>query len=217
MQINDITVPNTHEQLLQLLSNILIQLNALQAVLDNTNVRPALDLSALQDGLNVTEQMTREAVSLVRTMDDEQPLPELEGVTLAEALSRIVEEAAEALGVSSRVSFSGVDDQGKPKGHDISRTAERVLYLVARETLYEVEQHTGTRRLRLTLNYGRDDVQMSIEDDGIPVGTQFIVSDEPVTDTAVPPFASVPPAANTTNPERSITPIIKDLRYPLEP
>jgi DNA-binding NarL/FixJ family response regulator len=216
MQINDITLPNTHEQLLQLLSNILIQLNALQAVLDNTNVRPALDLAALQDGLNVTEQMTREAVSLVRAMDDEQPLPELEGVTLAEALSRIVEETAEALGVSSRVSFSGVDDQGKPKGHDISRTAERVLYLVARETLYEVQQHTGTRRLRLILNYGRDDVQMRIEDDGISVGTQFIAPGEPITDTAAPPFAPVPPAANTINPERSITPIIKDLRYRLE-
>src|SRR5579884_2569471 len=191
MQINDIPLPNTHEQLLQLLSSILIQLNALQAVLSTTKVQPVSDLSALQDGLHVAEQMAREAVSLVRTLDGEQPLPELEGVTLAEALSRIVEEAAETLGVSSRVSFSGVDDQGKPKGHDISRTAERILYLVAREALYEIQQHTGTRKLRLTLNYGRDDVQMGIEDDGIPVGPQFIVSDEPVTDTAAPPFASV--------------------------
>lgn len=216
MQINDIPLPNTHEQLLQLLSSILIQLNALQAVLGDTHMQPASDLSALQDGLHVAEQMTREAVSLVRALDVEQPLPELEGVTLAEALSRIVEEAAETLGVSSRVSFSGVDDQGKPKGHDISRTAERILYLVAREALYEIQQHTGTRKLRLTLNYGRDDVQMGIEDDGIPVGPQFIVSDEPVTDTAVPPFASVSSATNTTHPERSSTSIMNDLRYRLE-
>src|SRR5438270_6040417 len=139
MQINDIPLPNTHEPLLQLLSSILIQLNALQAVLGDTSVQPAPDLSALQDGLHVAEQMTRGAVSLVRALNDEQPLLELEGVTLADALSRIVEETAEALGVSSRVSFSGVDDQGKPKGHDLSRTAERVLYLVAREALYEVQ------------------------------------------------------------------------------
>src|SRR5437870_4746858 len=154
MQINTIPLSNTHEQLLQLLSDILVQLNALQAVLGKTNVPFTPDPSALQDGLHVAEQMTREAVALVRAMDDEQPLPELAGVTLAEALSRIVEETAEALGISSRVSFSGVDDQGKPKGHDISRTAERVLYLVAREALYEVQQRTATHRLRFTLNYG---------------------------------------------------------------
>jgi DNA-binding NarL/FixJ family response regulator len=166
--------------------------------------------------LHEVEQMTREAVSIVRAVDDEQLLPELEGVTLAEALSRIVEEAAEMLGVSSRVSFSGVDDQGRPKGHDISRTAERVLYLIAREALYQIQQHTGTRRLRFTLNYGRDDVQMSIEDDGIPVGTQFIASDELTTDTAVPPFAAVPSATNTTTPVQTSTPIISDLRYRIE-
>ncbi len=216
MQINDIPLPTTHEQLVQLLSSILIQLNALQAILDNTNLQPASDVSLLQDGLQAAEQMTREAVSLVRALHNEQPLPELEGVTLVEALSRIVEETAEALGISSRVSFSGVDEQGKPKEHDISRTAERVLYLVARESLYQVQQHTGTRKLRLTLNYGRDDVQMSIEDDGIPVGPHFIVSDEPVTDTAAPPFASVPPVANTTHAERSSTSIINDLHSRLE-
>jgi DNA-binding NarL/FixJ family response regulator len=216
MQTNDLTIPNMHDQLLQLLSAILIQLNALQALLDNMDSSPAPDLSTVQDGLNVAEQMTREVVSVVRAMENERPLPELEGVTLAEALSHIIEEAAEILGISSRVSFSGVDDQGRPKEHNISRTAERVLYLIAREALYEIQQHTGTRRLRLTLSYGRDDVQMSIEDDGIPVGTQFIAPNEPVTDTAAPPFAAVLPAENTTNSERGTTPVINDLRSRIE-
>jgi DNA-binding NarL/FixJ family response regulator len=216
MQTNDLTIPNMHEQLLQLLSAILIQLNALQALLDNMDSSPAPDLSTVQDGLKVAEQMTREAMSVVRTMEDEQQLPELEGVTLAEALSHIIEEAAEILGISSRVSFSGVDDQGRPKEHNISRTAERVLYLIAREALYEIQQHTGARRLRLTLSYGRDDVQMSIEDDGVPVGTQFIAPNEPVTDTAAPPFAAVLPTENTTNSERGTTPVINDLRSRIE-
>jgi DNA-binding NarL/FixJ family response regulator len=216
MQTNDTTLPNNHEQLLELLSNILIQLNALQASLDGTDSTSVPGLPILHEGLNVVEQMTREAVSIVRAMDDGEPLPELEGVTLPEALSHIVEETAEILGISSRVSFSGVDNSGRPKGHDVSSAAERVLYLIAREALYEVQQHTGTRRLRLTLTYGQDDVQMSIEDDGIPVGTQFIAPDELVTDTAVPPFAAVDPAANTTHTLQTAGPIVNDLRYRIE-
>jgi DNA-binding NarL/FixJ family response regulator len=216
MQTNDTTLPNNHEQLLELLSNILIQLNALQASLDGTDATSVPGLPILHEGLNVVEQMAREAVSIVRAMDDEQLLPELEGVTLSEALSHIVEETAEMLGISSRVSFSGVDNSGRPKGQGVSSAAERVLYLIAREALYEVQQHTGTRKLRLTLTYRQDDVQMSIEDDGIPVGTQFIAPDELITDTAVPPFAAVAPAANTTHTMQTAGPIVNDLRYRIE-
>ncbi len=153
---------STHEHLLQTLSAMLIELNALQTVVYQER---ALDTDAMRDGLATLEHMTREAIYTVRSTSD-NTLPELESMTLAERLSRLVEETAEMLVLSSRVSFSGVDEQGRSKERELSRAAERVLYLIAREALYQVQQHSGTHKLRLALNYEQDDVQMSIEDDG---------------------------------------------------
>jgi DNA-binding NarL/FixJ family response regulator len=147
---------HSHEHLLDMLSTMLIQLNGLQALMEKA---PTGDNSALHSGMALLEQLTREMIYEVRSATEDQPLPELEGVTLAEALSQAVEETAEELGFSSRVQFSG-EERTLPK------TIERLLYRVVREALYQVRQHSGTRRLRLTFNYGRDEVQMSIEDDG---------------------------------------------------
>jgi DNA-binding NarL/FixJ family response regulator len=43
---------------------------------------------------------------------------------------------------------------------------ENVLYRIAQEALFQVRQHAHARRLRLAVSYGRDEVSMSIEDDG---------------------------------------------------
>ncbi|MBV9689537.1 MAG: response regulator [Ktedonobacteraceae bacterium] len=210
---------STHEHLLRTLSAMLIELNALQTIVDEEHT---LDLDAMRDGLVTLEQMTREAIYTVRSTNDET-LPELDGVTLAEALSRLVEETAEMLVLSSRVSFSGVDEQGRSKEHELSRAAERVLYLIAREVLYQVQQHSGTRKLRLALNYGQDDVQMSIEDDGklttvieeVPIpafaatGTQFLV---PAVTEINGGERNERGVSNTSNPSTSYT----DLRYRVE-
>ena len=156
------TTETPHAELIQMLSAFLIQLNALQ-----TFVREEpTDLPTLREGMNTLEQMARDALFVVRSADEDLPPTELEGVTLSEALSRIVEETAETLGVSSRVSFNGIDEQGRAKEHALSSSKERVLYLIAREALYQVPSHTGVHRIRLVLTYGNEDVQMSIEDDG---------------------------------------------------
>ncbi|GAC1394319.1 MAG: hypothetical protein NVS4B11_18520 [Ktedonobacteraceae bacterium] len=163
MNNGDVTTNESpHAELIQMLSTLLIQLNALQTLVQE---EPA-DLPTLREGMNTLEQMTREALFAVRSADEDLPPVELEGVTLSEALSRLVEETAETLGISSRVSFNGVDEQGRPKEHALSAKEERILYLIARETLYQVPYHVGVRRVRLVLTYGSDDVQMSIEDDG---------------------------------------------------
>jgi len=151
-----------HAELIQMLSAFLIQLNALQTFVQEEPT----DLPTLREGMNTLEQMARDALFVVRSADEDLPPIELEGVTLSEALSRLVEETAETLGISSRVSFNGVDDQGRPKEHTLSSGKERILYLIAREAFYQVPYHTGVHRVRLVLTYGTDEVQMSIEDDG---------------------------------------------------
>lgn len=208
-----------HERLLQMLSALLIQVNTLQRLLEpEKNAEERLNADALREGMTVLEQMTRELLYVVRSTGDELPVGELEGVTLADALSRLVEETAETAGLSSRVSFSGVDDQGRPREHILSRPAERLLYLVARESLYQVQQRTGARRLRFTLSYGQEDAQMMLEDDGVNAPTPHVVPDIPpapsdqIVESNAPLAALAPPQFAP----RSNESIMNDLRYRLE-
>jgi DNA-binding NarL/FixJ family response regulator len=170
---------------------MMVQLNALQALLRTESRDVSLpppstphqalpDIHTLQDGLTVLEQMTREALHQARSIDEDEPLAELIGVTFPEALSHAVEEMAERLGLSSRITFSGEE-------RPLPGYTESLLYRIAQEALYQVQQHTGTRKLRLVLTYGHDEVQMSIEHDG--------VSATAVDDAAIPPFL---PASHVT-------------------
>ncbi len=197
MQNNDTSQHSDHAHLVQKLSAMMVQINALQALVRDENVAPLADattlLDMLHDGLATLEQTTRETLQEARAFDDEIPLTELIGVTLTEALSRAIEEAAETLGLSSRITFSG-EERALP-GH-----IESLLYRIAREALYQVQRHTGTRKLRLVFTYGHDEVQMSIEDDGTPVGIEE--------DASVPPFVFDAPIATDA--------ILSDLRHRVE-
>ena len=136
---------------------MLFQLNTLQSVVRDDGA----NIEAIRDGLASLEQMTRTVIHELRMADDDLPLADLVGVTLSEALARAVDEAAEAAGLSSRVLFSG-------KEHPLPGYSERLLYRIAQEALYQAQQHEHVHRLRFTLNYGSDEVQMSFEDDGTP-------------------------------------------------
>ncbi|MBA2284836.1 MAG: response regulator [Ktedonobacteraceae bacterium] len=174
--------PEAHDHLMQMLSEMLIQLNALQSIAQTgvpADDRTALDRNAISGGLAELERMTRALIHEVRTASEDSMPLELEDTTLAEALSQIIEETAESQGFSSRVAFSGEEQT-------LSSVVKRLLYRVAREALYQVQSHTGTRKLRLALTYGRADVQMSIEDDGVPPSSE----DEAL----APPFTQPAPA-----------------------
>ncbi len=224
----------SHEQLLQTLSALLIQVNALQTLVEDEQLENMgkagiqqkqlllniQDMQAVRTGLATVEQMTRDALHVVRSDCDEMPLPELEGVTLVDALSRLVEETAETLGLSSRVSFSGVDEQGRPKEHELCSAAERILFLIAREALYEVQLRTGARKVRLTLNYGQEDVQMGIEDDGLVVGIPLdvLAHPEPVYDAPALPFMgeTLHTVAVQSTETAPVVSIMRDLRARIE-
>ncbi len=150
-----------HEHLIQVLSSVLLQINSLQTVLRD-NETP--DLNTIRDGLNTAEQMTQEALYEIRSVNDDDLLrpwlPDLAGVTLVEALSRAVEETAEALGLSSRVTFTGVE-------RPLPSYIERLIYRIAQEALSQIQQQSNARKLRFTCSFGREEVQVSIEDDGV--------------------------------------------------
>jgi len=202
--IHDDSLPNTHEQLLQTLSTMLIAVHALQTEADTLPVA-----HSMRAGLLTLEQMTRAALELVRTAHDEQVPAELEGVTLAEALSRSAEETAEVYGLSSRISITGIDEQGKPLAHTLSPFSERLLFRVAKEALDQVQHRTAAHKLRLVLHYGVQDVSMSIEDDGLNVDIPAVADEEPLLDTTepIPPL----PSSQTDHSNRE-NPIFRNLR-----
>lgn len=200
----------SQERLQETLSALLIQINALQTLVDEPIAQvEQLDLPILRDGLHTVEQMTHDALYAVRISCTQETLAELEGVTLAEALSRLVEETAETLHLSSRLSFSGTDEQGHPREQTLSRIAERTLFQIAREMLYDVRHHSGARTIRFALIYGQDDVQMHIEDDGKFTDAE---SASEQNRQGIPPFVNT----NETMATRSQCTVFTDLRYRIE-
>ncbi len=168
MVLDDPTLHTDHARLIQTLSAMMIQLNALQVLvqkdtiegIDEAPLYHIPDMHAIRNGLSILEQMTRDMLYEVRAVSDDAAIAELNGVTLAEALTRAVEEAAESLGLSSRINFSGEE-------RPLSNNIEHVLYRITQEALEEIQQHTTARKLRFSMSYRRNEVLLSIEDDGI--------------------------------------------------
>lgn len=214
MQTKAASSDAAQERLLQTLSGMLIELSALHTLVETEEAKRSLDFAALRDGLTTLEQMTREALAAVRSANEESLPAALEGVTLAEALSHLVETTAETLGLSSRVAFSGLDEQGTSQEHTLPQEAERLLYLIAQEALYQVEQHAGARKLRFALTYGSNDVQMSIEDDGLSSASRVVVSEEAGDDSPASPLDLMPAPApsGVHDGSASAGPILTDLR-----
>src|SRR5579863_10350791 len=104
MQSNtDSLQANAHEQLIDELGAMLLHIDTLQDILRRTSP----DITSLQEGLNSLEHMTQTLIEELRSTDNDLPVTELAGVSLTEALSRAVDEVAESLGLSSRITFNG--------------------------------------------------------------------------------------------------------------
>jgi DNA-binding NarL/FixJ family response regulator len=176
--------------LLRMLSTMIAQIGMMQRLAgdgsdgESTAQLPAFDRAALHDGLASLEQMAREMLYEVRAAGDDEHAETLPDLPLDEALSRLVDETAETLQLSSRVIFSG-------ETRALSGEVERLLYRIAREVLAQVRRHSGAHRLRFTLSYGRTAVQMKIEDDGVtPEHSTLDFLGEGDASLPVPPFTS---------------------------
>jgi DNA-binding NarL/FixJ family response regulator len=118
-----------HGHLLQLLSTMLLEINALQAKVlpvayanttsdrhaDTVDLASPREDSTIHIGLQTLEQLTREALTIIHTMQQDQALAELEEPTLAEVFSRLVEETAERLGIANPISSSVTPDAEQTK------------------------------------------------------------------------------------------------------
>lgn len=162
------------EGLLEALSTIALQLRALHRLL-NGPLTPE-QLAPVAQGLALVEEEVTTLLTELRlasaTSAGEEPEQQTE--QLAEALGRLVEERAEALGSASRVQVTG-------EARRLDPSAAVLLYRLTRAALAAVAQYRAVRHLRLTLHYGRERLQLTLSDDGSV--------DEAGTVVAAPPFA----------------------------
>jgi DNA-binding NarL/FixJ family response regulator len=188
MQTADTAQQTDHNNLFQSLSAMMMQINALQTLVrddtgDSSSQSDLPDMNAVRNGLAVLEQITRDMLYAVSITGHNLQLADLPGVSLPEALSSLTEETAENLGLSSRIAFSGEE-------RPLPSFIERLMYRIGQEALFQVQQHTGARKLRFVLTYGRDELQMSIEDDGVPFERDELVLYNSSDAVLAPPFSS---------------------------
>jgi DNA-binding NarL/FixJ family response regulator len=190
-----------HERLLQLLSTILLEINALQAQVlprayANATVDKQTDImdlssrgeaSTIHAGLQTLEQLTREALLIIHTLLEDQPPTEIEELALAEVFSRLVEETAERLGIAKRISSSVTAGVGQAKQSIQAENLASIAAPVASETIailivdgqavsraglhHLLESYTGLR----ILGEATDGVQAVSET--LELGPQVVVMD----------------------------------------
>lgn len=115
----------------------------------------------------------------------------LEALPFHEALAREVEHVADEGGLSSRVTVAGTPRPLLPQ-------QEMALFRIAQEALSNTVRHASARRVRASLTYLDDAVQLVIEDDGRGFDPAALATPKPLlTPPSFPPYfnASDTPSA----------------------
>jgi two-component system NarL family sensor kinase len=141
-----------HDTLAQGLAAISMQLETADALLDTDSARAQ---QAVRQALSLTRANLEEAR---RSVLDLRAAP-LEGHTLTEALTTLIEEWAANQPVSAQIDVQG-------EGRSLPHAVETSLYRIAHEALSNVARHAGARRVLVRLAILSDQVQLSVEDDG---------------------------------------------------
>ena len=190
-----------NEQFVRDLGELLNQINTLQILAggeqEEETIAPIRDPSALRQGLRSLAALANDILYEAQVGGSDLHLGALpQGLRLAEALSQLVEDTAETLGLSSRVIFAG---QERP----LADYRARLLYRIVQEALSRLATHVGMHRLRFSLDYQDAEILLKIEDDGFPDERSELSTDaSDNTDTAAtfPPFLTPEEEAGSVTP-----------------
>lgn len=162
-----------YEELAQSLRTMMVHITTVEGLVraDGKDDGGANNRRVLR-GLHELAAMAGDLLTLLEGAGGGLPLAPLPRASLSESLSHLVESTAEALGLSSHVTFTG-------RERTLSDYLSRLLYRVAVGALAHIPSHEGARRLRFTLDYRRAEVVMSIEDDGVPTDREQSSTPEP--------------------------------------
>jgi two-component system, NarL family, sensor histidine kinase UhpB len=138
-----------HDEVGQVLTGILLQLDALAAAGDDTRRAKAEE----------AKQSIRQALEEVRRIAQELRPELLEHLGLVSALTELSRTFAQASGVE-------VERRFDPDLPGLSDEAELAIYRVAQEGLTNVARHADASRVELTLEPGANSVVLRVVDDG---------------------------------------------------
>jgi two-component system, NarL family, sensor histidine kinase UhpB len=137
-----------HDEVGQLLTGVLLQLNAI------VETAPAHRVE-----LDEATQAVRRALDEVRRISSELRPEMLEDLGLVSALTELSTTFARVSGVRVERQF----DRSLPK---LGADTELAVYRIAQESLTNVTRHAKASRVTITLERGRDSVVLRVVDDG---------------------------------------------------
>jgi two-component system, NarL family, sensor histidine kinase UhpB len=138
-----------HDEVGQVLTGVLLQLDALEDADPETRRRRA----------EQTRQAVRQALEEVRRIAQELRPQPLEHLGLVSALIELSRRFADQSGLEVERRFAGDLPALSPE-------AELAIYRVAQESLTNVARHAQARRVELTLEPGGGSVVLNVADDG---------------------------------------------------
>jgi len=145
-----------HDTLAQGFTSILTLAQATEAALD-------LDADAARERLALIERTARENLAEARALVGELGPVDLQGASLADAVSRVVSRFGEDTGLPAEVT---VDGQPRP----LSANSEVVLLRATQEALSNVRKHAAANSVRVRLTFppdGPGSAEVEVVDDGL--------------------------------------------------
>ena len=118
--------------------------------------RPDARHAALQDARRTAERAVAELRDFARAL---RP-PSLEELGLVSALRRLVAEVAERSRLTVGLDIPHGERRSTPE-------LELALFRIAQEALHNVERHARATHAQVTVTFGRQDVRLTIVDDGV--------------------------------------------------
>jgi signal transduction histidine kinase len=147
-----------HDSLGHHLTAIHVHLEAARTLLDG---QPAPDapLAAIGTSLDKAQSLTQEGLAEVRRSVAALRASPLEGRSLQEALTTVVDECCRA-GIAAELVVRGVPRPLLPP-------AKQALFRAAQEGLTNVRKHAQASQAEVTLDYGNEVVCLTVQDNGI--------------------------------------------------
>jgi len=142
-----------HDTLAQGLAGIALQLETADVLLESGQLEGTRQ--AIQQALALARASLEEAR---RSVLDLRAAP-LEGRSLTEALTRLVEEFNARHPIQLSLEATGA-------GHPLPANIETGLYRITQEALANIARHSGAKHAHLALTVSPGEVRLSISDDG---------------------------------------------------
>lgn len=142
-----------HDKPAQLLTNVILQAEICQRLLDTDPPRARAELQNLKEMVNKTFQETRTFISELRPMM-------LDDLGLVPTLKRYVTSWSEKTGIKAELSTAG-------KPHRLAQYSEVTIFRAIQELLRNAEQHANPSHVQVTLDMDGQVARAVVEDDGI--------------------------------------------------